>query len=199
MGQLLRAMTYDRSTEDATEALSIAGTPLVWVHLDDGVMGGKSITTLSVTDSGSLFFQGTIDSNASVGWTSARARLPSLAPTTTGLKVTTLGDGKTYKVVVMDANHEKNTSPLWESNLPTRNGVVETTVLPFQNFTPSYMGRPANNGQATLDPASLTKIGFMLSSRLSDGSQNPVETYGEGTFRFSLRVDALEAVMDKKQ
>lgn len=200
MGQLLRAMTYDRDSEDGVEALSIASTPLVWAHLDDGVMGGKSATNLTAQDDKKLIFQGSIDTNACVGWASVRARLPEggLPEYSESLVVSYQGDGKTYKVLLMDANHDsrgRKQSPLWEANLPTTKAQVETTTLPLDKFIPSFMARqltPEERSQHTLEPSQLTKIGIMLSSRLSDGSTNPVETYGKGTFGFSLRVDSLK-------
>lgn len=205
MGQILRAMTYDRDTEDGVEALTLNNAPLVWTHLDDGIMGGKSSTRLElIADDHKLHFQGTIDTSASVGWASARARLEKGLPASTeALSVKAQGDGKTYKVILMDANHDRrdNSSPLWEINLPTKTGQTETSTLPLKDFKPSFMARqltPEEQKNHTLNPADLSKIGFMLSSRLSDGSMNPTETYGEGIFGFSLHVESVEAVLGKE-
>jgi len=203
MGQVLRAMTYDRDTEDAIPALEINGTPLAWFHLDDGVMGGKSVTRLSVKDDNkSLHIQGTIDTHASVGWASARASLPEGLPSnTSAIQVQVCGDGKTYKVLLHDNNHESrfNKTPLWEADLVTKaGGASESVTIPLASFVPSFMGTQVDASEKAkypLNPASLTKIGFMLSSRLSDGSKNPTKTYGEGTFAFSLIVESLKTVV----
>jgi len=205
MGQkIFRAIAYDRSTEDGVEALHLDGLPLVWTHLDDGLMGGKSQTDLERKGNNGLHFQGTIDSNDEFGWSSARARLDrGLPETTTALSVRFQGDGKTYKVIAMDANHENNKqkSPLWEIDLPTKvSETAETKLLPLQDFTPSFMARQLSADELKkygphLKPAEITKIGFMLSSRHSDGSLNPKETYGTGTFPFSLQVESIEAVL----
>lgn len=204
MGQVLRAMTYDRSTEDSIQALEWNGTPLLWSHLDDGIMGGKSETDLAVDDDSSLHFQGTIDTHASVGWASARASLPQVAPNTTALQLNVCGDGKTYKVLLHDDNHESggsNKTPLWEADLST-NGEWQQVTIPLISFIPSFMGTPLNASEKAkhlpLNPSSLTRIGFMLSSRLSDGTINPVETYGKGTFHFSLLVKSISAVTNVK-
>jgi hypothetical protein len=206
MGQLLRAMAYDRDTEDSVPALEIRGTPLLWYHLDDGVMGGKSITNLSVKDDKALHMKGTIDTS-SVGWASARASLPpeGLAPNTCSIQVQVTGDGKTYKMLLHDNNHESrlNKTPLWEADIPTRPGICETKTLPLSSFIPSFMGSQLDASERAkypMNPASLTKIGFMLSMRLSDGSVNPPETYGtEKTFDFSMLVHSLKAVVESKE
>ena len=205
MGQILRAMMYDRDSEAAVPvpALAIGGTPLMWAPLEDGIMGGKSKTILSTKsdDDTTLHFEGTIDTNASVGWASARASLPpsGLPANSKALRVTYLGDGKTFKVVLMDSDHEasKDSSPLWEADLPTTATVKETKTLPLQDFAPSYMARQLSAEEKKkhpFDPTKLTKIGFMLSSRLSNGSPNPTETYGEGVFQFALNVQDVEVV-----
>ena len=169
-------------------------------------MGGKSITTLSSDDSNkTLLIQGTIDTRVSVGWASARASLPEGLPAdTTAIRVQVKGDGKTYKVLLHDNNHESvfNKTPLWEADLATKVGSTESATLPLSTFIPSIMGTQlaeAEKSKYTLNPASLTKIGFMLSSRLSNGNTNPAKTYGEGTFDFSLLVESLKAVVEEER
>ena len=199
-------MTYDHDTEDSVPALEIGGTPLLWYHLDDGVMGGKSVTNLSSANEGkALHMKGTIDTGSSVGWASARASLPEgLAPNTSSIQVQVTGDGKTYKMLLCDHNHDSrmNKTPLWEADLPTKAGVCETKTISLASFIPSFMGSQLDASERAkypMNPASLTKIGFMLSSRLSDGSVNPPETFGTGTtFNFSLLVHSLKAVVESK-
>lgn len=204
MGQILRAVMYDHCTEDSVPALEIGGTPLNWYHLDDGVMGGKSQTTLT-TSAASLHFAGTINTNASVGWASARATLPpeGLPSSTTSLKLNVRGDGKTYKILLMDPNHESrlNKTPLWEANLPTKAGITEELSVPLTSFIPSFMAKQLSleeKAKYQMNPSQMTKIGFMLSSKLADGSSNPIETYGKGVFDFSLFVKSLETVEEKQ-
>lgn len=204
MGQILRAVMYDHCTEDSVPALEIGGTPLNWYHLDDGVMGGKSQTTLT-TSAASLHFAGTINTNASVGWASARATLPpeGLPSSTTSLKLNVRGDGKTYKILLMDPNHESrlNKTPLWEANLPTKAGITEELSVPLTSFIPSFMAKQLSleeKAKYQMNPSQMTKIGFMLSSKLADGSSNPIETYGKGVFDFFLFVKSLETVEEKQ-
>lgn len=204
-------MTYDRSTEDAVPALQLNGTPLSWFHLDDGVMGGQSTTRLS-PENGALHFSGMIDANASVGWASTRASLPEGLPANTNaIQVNVCGDGKTYKVLLYDNNHESHIhkTPLWEANLATKAASdassYETIVIPITSFIPSFMGAQLSAAEKikygpTLNPANMTKIGFMLSSRLADGTKNPVDTYGQGKthFDFSLLVKSVNAVAEQE-
>jgi hypothetical protein len=103
----------------------------------------------------------------------------------------------------MDPNHESrfNKTPLWEANLPTKAGNMEEVSVSLASFIPSFMAKQLlleEKAKYSMNPSQMSKIGFMLSSRLADGSPNPVETYGKGVFDFSLFVESLEAVEEKQ-
>ena len=203
MGQVLTAINYATTgTSDAIPALNMHGTLFLWTPLDDGVMGGNSRSSLSKDeDEKTLKFHGTIDQSASVGWASVRASLPpgTFTDTTNALRISFCGDGKTYKLLLMDANHERKLgqSPLWETDLPTTASVKETRDIPLQKFTPSYMAKQLTDSQTKrhpFHPSQMTKIGFMLSSRLSDGSKNTTYKDEGRTFAFQLDVESLETL-----
>ena len=73
----------------------------------------------------------------------------------------------------------------------------EATIL-FENLLPAFGGgrQPSEEEkkQYTFDAAEVKEIGFMLSLRLSDGSPNPKETFGEGIFPFSLVIQSMAMV-----
>jgi hypothetical protein len=131
-----------------------------------------------------------------------------LPPNTASLRLKIKGDGKTYKILLMDPNHSSrfNKTPLWEANLATKNGnnnveEDDTVVVPLADFIPSFMARqlsPEEKAKFSMNPSKMTEIGFMLSSRLADGTPNPVETFGKDVFDFSLFVSSLEAVEEKQ-
>jgi len=197
MGQILRIMAYDRAANErnAIQGLKLVDKQLHWYRLDDGVMGGQS-ETLHSYDS-VLNFSGQINCNGG-GFTSIRSAIPGGLPSdTTGVRVTYVGDGKTYKVLFSDGNKSafgpSRRSPSWQTDLPTKEGIEETATILFESLIPSLQGGPINS-DTKLDPPQIQEMGFMLSLKLSSGKPNPVETYGSGIFPFSLKIKHIEPV-----
>lgn len=200
MGQVLRAARYDRSSNEmnAIPTLKFLGRTMNWHRLDDGVMGGQSETFLSSsTGSGELNFSGQINTDGG-GFCSVRSPIEGgLSPDTAAIRICFVGDGKTYKVLVSDGNKSSfgpsRRSPSWQSDLPTKNGVEDTAIIPLESLTPSLQGGPVTT-DAKLDPTELKEMGFMLSLKLSSGESNPVETFGSGIFPFSLTIRSIETL-----
>mmetsp|Transcript_7745 Transcript_7745/g.13174 ORF Transcript_7745/g.13174 Transcript_7745/m.13174 type:complete len:223 (-) Transcript_7745:82-750(-) len=197
MGQIFRIMSYDRAANErnAIQGLKVLDKSLKWHRLDDGVMGGQSETLHSFD--GVLNFSGHINCNGG-GFTSIRSAIPGgLSSDATGVRVTYVGDGKTYKVLFSDGNKSafgpSRRSPSWQTDLPTKEGIEETTTISFESLTPSLQGGPVDT-DAKLDPTQIQEMGFMLSLKLSSGKPNPVETYGSGIFPFSLKIKNIEPV-----
>ncbi|EJK75448.1 hypothetical protein THAOC_02827 [Thalassiosira oceanica] len=205
MGQVMRAMSYDRAANErnAVSCLILGDTPLSWHRLDDGVMGGQSETDLhSSADSTCLLFSGQINTSGG-GFCSVRARIEGGLPThATGLKISFRGDGKTYKLLISDGNVSafgpSRRKPSWQADIPTKDGVDETKTIRLESLVPSFGGVPVTNTgdshSALLRPEDMKEIGFMLSLKLSDGTANPKETFGSGSFPFSLMVRSIEVI-----
>jgi hypothetical protein len=200
MGQVIRIMSYDRAANErnAIQGLRLLDQSLKWHRLDDGVMGGLSSTEHHFQEDGVLVFSGHINCSGG-GFTSIRAPIAGgMSSDTTGVKVTYVGDGKTYKVLFSDGNKSaygpSRRSPSWQKDLPTKDGVEETTTISFEEFTPSLQGGPVDTG-AKLDPTQIQELGFMLSLKLSNGKPNPVETFGTGVFPFSLKIISIDPVV----
>ena len=105
--QVTRAMTYSiaKNQKNAVKILDIDGIPLSWFQLDDGVMGGQSQTDLKLlVEEENLHFRGMINCNGG-GFASIRAKLPTnvLNSEKRGVKIRYRGDGKTYKVILSNA------------------------------------------------------------------------------------------------
>lgn len=207
--QVTRAMTYNiaKNEKNAVKILDIDGVPLSWFQLDDGVMGGQSQTDLKLLGKDDkLHFRGMINCNGG-GFTSIRAKLPSDALTSdrTGLKIRFRGDGKTYKVILSNAERGGPFSkvPSWQADLPTTKEHSDTwdeVIIPFTELVAAFGGGPRSQlseqekKSYIFNPMEMKEIGLMLSLRLSDGTSNPVETFGEGIFPFSLLVDSITFV-----
>jgi len=127
--------------------------------------------------------------------------------TVTGIKIRYRGDGKTYKVILSDGQRSTggpfSRSPTWQMDLPTVDRTNDATtamdevILPLNGFQPSFGPRSVSEeekAKLVLIASEQRMIGLMLSLKLSDGSSNPKETFGEGIFDFCLDVEAIEVV-----
>jgi Complex I intermediate-associated protein 30 (CIA30) len=217
MGQsAVRIMKYDRAANErnAVPALRLAGHTLHWFRLDDGVMGGQSETQhkTEVTADGSpvLHFAGTINTEGG-GFTSIRTRIPAglLDSKTQAIRLRFQGDGKTYKLFLTDGNRTTggpmSRTPSWQADVPTRriepgSSEWEDATVPLSSLLPNFGGsvrsRPPEEEKKnySFDHSSMQEIGLMLSLKLANGKPNPKETFGEGIFPFSLRLQSMESV-----
>lgn len=196
-------MKYDRAANvaNAVSSLEFQGTPLQWHRLDDGVMGGQSETVHRDKD-GSLHFTGTINTNGG-GFCSVRAPLgKSLSKDTAAIRLLFRGDGKTYKLHMSDGTgggpFARN--PAFHADIPTNDKMStsedwQEANIPLSSFKATWGGRAASaEHSADFDVTKMTQIGIMLSLKLSDGSDNPKETFGEGIFPFNFYLKSIEAV-----
>ena len=209
MGQAVRLMNYDRAANErnAISALNFLNQALQWHRLDDGVMGGQSVTTHSCTTDGALHFEGTINTNGG-GFCSIRAPMPNGLPVnTTALRLRLLGDGKTYKLTLSDGTRSTFgptlRSPSWQADIPTKkDGAEEDITIQFSSLCPSWGPRqPSDEDRASarFQAEHMKEIGLMISLKLSDGRANPKETFGEGIFPFSLQVISIEPLIEMHQ
>jgi hypothetical protein len=199
MGQAVRIVKYDRAENEknAIPALNLLDQPLKWHRLDDGVMGGQSETLHMCTDDGSLHFKGEINTNGG-GFCSIRSPFGGFPPDTKAVRLRFKGDGKTYKLLLSDGTKSafgpSRRSPSWQSDIPTKGGEdEEELILPLSSLKPSF-GGSAVGAQEPFDASSMGQIGFMLSLKLSDGSSNPIETFGSGIFPFSFTISSIEPI-----
>lgn len=205
MGQAMRVISYDRTANErnAIPSLTLLNHDLSWFRLDDGVMGGQSETVHRAED-GCLNFAGTINTYGG-GFCSIRTKLSEdlLPSTTKAIRMAFQGDGKTYKLLLSDGSRStfgpSRRSPSWQADIPTRNdGSRQTVEIPIDSFKPSWVFAPSHEEQsgAKFDITTMQELGLMLSLKLSDGSANPVDTFGEGVFPFSFKLFSIEAVSE---
>ena len=195
--------------------------PLTWFRLDDGVMGGRSMTETTSgaikgeSASAALHFTGTIDTDGG-GFCSLRAALPenwhvaqdnnnNSNRSVVGIRLRYRGDGKTYKFLLSDGVRGRSvaTRPTWQVDLPTTTANQSSwheRDIYFSELVPAFGGGPRNQptseekAACKFNAAEMREMGFMLSLRLANGSNNPVETFGQGVFSFSLHIQSVEAI-----
>ena len=170
------------------------------------VTGGQSETAHTCADDGSLHFSGEINTNGG-GFCSIRAPIPDgLPPSTQAIRLSFVGDGKTYKLLLSDGTRStfgpSKRSPSWQADIPTSaGGNVEEITVPLSDLLPSWGGSPMSQPspeekkQSGFKAEEMKEIGVMLSLKLSDGSPNPEATFGKGVFPFSLRISLIEPVL----
>lgn len=208
MGQAVRTLKYDRAANEANALTALQWTdnvPLQWFRLDDGVMGGQSETVHESKDG--LHFTGTINTSGG-GFASVRAPIEHIPKNSNAIRLKFRGDGKTYKLLLSDGKPSTGSpfakSPSWQADIATENRSDnqewQEKTIPFSTLLPAFGGRAENRPDVErhkaykFHPGEMRQIGLMLSLRLSDGSPNPVETFGEGIFPFSLYVKSIEPV-----
>ena len=145
--------------------MKLGDNSLQWYRLDDGVMGGQSETLhTSTEDTGELHFTGQINTSGG-GFTSIRSPIEGgLASDTTAIRVSYIGDGKTYKVLFSNGNKSafgpSRRSPSWQTDLPTKkDGSEETAIISLDSLVPSLQGGPIKT-DAKLDPTEVIYVVF---------------------------------------
>lgn len=212
----MRIARYDRAGNEAhaVSALQLNQAPLEWFRLDDGVMGGRSSTehsaeTAAAATPGVLHFAGVINTDGG-GFCSIRTRLAEHALSNAiAIKLRVRGDGKTYKFFLTDGSRAgpMARTPSWQMDVPTTvphrdDDEWHDVVIPLDQLRPSFVGGTARASvadadSARVDAAAMQEMGVMLSLKLSDGSPNPVATFGLGVFPFSLRIQSIEAIQQQ--
>ena len=160
-----------------------------------------------------LHFTGTINTDGG-GFCSLRATLPQDWNnngakeqddiSVVGVRLRYRGDGKTYKFLLSDGVRGRSIAkrPTWQCDLPTA-ATMDTWQerdIYFSELLPAFGGGPRNQptdeekAACVFHAHEMTEVGFMLSLRLSDGSPNPVSTFGQGIFPFSLQIESMEPI-----
>ncbi|OAN42022.1 NADH:ubiquinone oxidoreductase [Mycolicibacterium iranicum] len=151
-----------------------------WTTVNDPVMGGKSTSRIAYAEGG-LVFSGTISLENNGGFASARGpQNPEIGRRATGadsLRVSAVGDGKTYLLKVGEAGQSWS----YVQRFATEPGVGRSYSLPVAGFEP--VGQrldPEPNAPATLDPSTINQVSLYI----LDKQQGP----------FEITVSAIDAV-----
>ena len=149
-----------------------------WQAINDGVMGGVSVSRMRFDSAGYAVFEGEVSLENNGGFASVRASQLHLGGAdTVAYRLTVCGDGHTYKLNLRTdtgfdgVNYQAVFTPapeLWAQ-----------TVLPVTSFEPSFRGRFVQ-GALPLRPEAVRQVGLMISDRQA------------GEFR--LMVKAIEAL-----
>lgn len=142
---------------------SIPGTARAWRPINDVVMGGLSQSRLEPVSSGGARFTGTVSLENGGGFASVRAdHEPMDLSAYTALRIRALGDGKMYKLVLLD--EPKFDGVQFQASFQPAAGVWSDVLLRFGDFRPRFRGSDLPAGRR-LNRATLCATGLMISGR----------------------------------
>jgi monofunctional biosynthetic peptidoglycan transglycosylase len=135
-----------------------------WTIVNDRVMGGRSSSSLELTDNGTATFSGILSLENNGGFASTRALFRDLDLSDfTGLKLRAKGDGRSYQLRIRVDGYFDGVA--YRSDFATEQGEWTEVYLPFSSFQPTYRGR-VPRGVPPLDRSAIRQIGFLLGDKI---------------------------------
>ena len=140
-----------------------------WAIVNDGVMGGRSSSTLEPGESGTASFHGFVSLENNGGFASVRALFDGMDLTGFhGLQLRVRGDGRSYQLRLRtDANLD---GVAYQAEFTTEAGEWQEVFVPFSDFQPSFRGW-VPRGAPALDLSAIRQMGFLI----GDKKQGPFE------------------------
>lgn len=146
----------------------------LWQAINDGVMGGVSVSRLRFDSAGYAVFEGEVSLENKGGFASVRASGLGLGGADTvayGLMV--YGDGRTYKLNLRtDAGLDGVT---YQAAFTPAPGRWTHTLLPLAAFEPRFRGRLVPDAPA-LRPEAVKQVGLLISDQQAGAFRLMVKT-----------------------
>jgi hypothetical protein len=134
-----------------------------WQAVNDGVMGGLSVSRLRFDSAGHAVFEGEVSLENNGGFASVRASHLDLGcADTLAYGLTAWGDGHTYKLNFRTDSSFDGVN--YQAAFTPAPGLWTQTILPLAAFEPSFRGRLVQGAQA-LQPGAVRQVGLMISNR----------------------------------
>ena len=137
--------------------------PEPWFVVNDGVMGGRSTSTLRLSEPGVAVFEGILSLENNGGFASVRVGLSAAALAgATRIFLRVRGDGKRYQLRLRPGRRMDGVA--FGRSFETTPGQWTIVELPIESFEPTFRGyRPRS--VPPLDPANAGQIGLMLTDK----------------------------------
>ena len=149
-----------------------------WQAINDGVMGGVSVSRLHFDSAGHAVFEGEVSLENNGGFASVRnSQLDLGSAETTAYRLTVWGDGHTYKFNLRTESGFDGVN--YQASFAPAPGLWTQITLPVTAFVPSFRGRLVQ-GAPALRPGAVRQVGLMISDK-QDGN-------------FRLMVKTIEAL-----
>lgn len=140
-----------------------AGITGDWFVVNDGVMGGRSSSSIRITDEGFAVFQGDLSLENNGGFASVRTVIPAGAlEGASRLLLRIRADGKGYQVRLRMEGRFDGVAYA-ASFEPTTTDWV-TVAIPLESFEPTFRGYSPPDAPA-LDPSAVRQVGLMLTDK----------------------------------
>ncbi len=147
--------------------------PSSWTVVNDGVMGGLSKGSLTISDEGHGIFHGVVSLENNGGFSLIQHRFASLnVKKYNSLVVRLKGDGKNYQVrLKTNASDYFN----YAINIQTK-GSWETISIPFEKMIPQFRGRLLN--MTSFPGEQIEEVAFLIGNKKAE--------------EFRLEIDKIE-------
>jgi len=147
-----------------------------WVVVNDGVMGGRSASSLTGGKGEVAVFQGRLSLEDNGGFASVRRQIP--AGTLEGASAVSLrvrGDGRPYQLRLRPDRRFDGIA--YAADFGTTAGQWITVQIPLASFEPTFRGfRPP--GVGPLDPSRVGQVGVMLADKQEGAFRLEIEWIG---------------------
>lgn len=149
-----------------------------WQPINDGVMGGVSVSAMRFDLAGHAVFEGEVSLEKNGGFASVRSSQLDLGcADTVAYAMTVCGDGRTYKFNLRTDSGFDGVN--YQAVFSPAAGLWTQIVLPVAAFEPTFRGRVVP-GAPPLRPEAVRQVGLMIADKQA------------GTFR--LMVKTIEAL-----
>lgn len=134
-----------------------------WRVINDGVMGGKSQSSIRRTGRRTAVFAGELSLENNGGFASARTVVGARDLSAyTGLEIRVRGDGRTYQLRLRTDDRFDGIS--YRAQFQTPDGEWITIRIPFDQFLPTFRGRIFSD-VPPLDASCIQQVGFLLADK----------------------------------
>ena len=133
--------------------------PAEWFVVNDGVMGGRSSSTLTAGLNGIAVFEGYLSLENNGGFASIRSSPARLGMSDeAGMRLVVRGDGQRYQLRLYTAD---NPNISYSASFETTAGETETIDMPFAQFEPTFRGRVLDD-VSPLVPTAVVAVGILI-------------------------------------
>jgi monofunctional biosynthetic peptidoglycan transglycosylase len=140
-----------------------AATGSEWFAVNDGVMGGRSSSTMRPTGEGSAIFEGNVSLENNGGFASVRTDLSEGALAgSSRLVLRVRGDGKRYQLRLRTSAAFDGIA--YAASFDTTADEWTTVAVSLSSFEPTFRGYRPRNAEA-LNPSEVRHIGIMVTDK----------------------------------
>ena len=134
-----------------------------WRVINDGVMGGLSLSGIRRSSDGTGIFAGELSLENNGGFASVRSTIgPRDLSPFYGLEIRVRGDGRFYQLRLRTDQGMDGIA--YRASFGTQTGKWFTARIPFEEFLPTFRGRVVD-GAPRLDVTRIHQLGFLIADK----------------------------------